>query len=42
MEKEEVFQDEFDNYFSKFKNVPIAVYGTGIRSGERMERGERD
>lgn len=29
MEKEEVFQDEFDNYFSKFKNVPIAVYGTG-------------
>lgn len=29
MNERNLFQDTFDQYFEKYKNVPIAIYGTG-------------
>ena len=29
METNVIFQNEFDQHFGKYKNMPIALYGTG-------------
>ena len=40
MNERNLFQDTFDQYFEKYKNVPIAIYGTGNNAELILKKGK--